>query len=241
MKKKPTVPVYGDSLVHGFPGYPFIWKLRALCPGYRILNLGKTGDTLYSLNNRLRFLPLVKADTAILCAGINDIYVRYAPQFKPAKILNGQWWVKDWESYRRLTAQIFDRISAGYNRVILMPPLLLGEDPESPANRDLDTVEQIMKELASAKSNIVFPDIRGAFLEILKKEPNPNPAIADKLWRLIADVFMTRTPEGADRLSVKRGYVLTTDGVHFNNRGAELAASLLAEALQQKLPLSINE
>lgn len=239
--KTPVIPVYGDSLVHGFPGYPFIRMLRDKCSGYRILNLGRTGDTLFSMNNRLRFLPLPRGEAAILCAGINDIYVRYAPQFKIAKALNGQWWVKDWESYRRLFGRILDRLAAVYPLVILMAPPLLGEDPDSPANRDLDKAEAIMTSLAADKPHVIVAGIRSECLALLRLEPERNPVIANRLSRLIVDVFRTRTLEGADRLSRLRGYHLTTDGVHFNGRGAALAADRLTALIQENVPLSRNE
>lgn len=233
MSNKPFLPVYGDSLVRGLPGYSFVRPLRDRVSDHRVINLGRTGDTLFSMRNRLRFLPLHPGDTAILCAGINDIYVRYAPQFKLAKALNGQWWTKDWNRYRDLLDEIMHRMATHYRRVIVIPPLLLGEDPDSPANRDLDQAEQIFRETAQAHPGLEFPEIRKELIDLLRKETDPNPVIANRLIRLIADVFKTRTAQGADRLSRERGYILTTDGVHFNSRGAALVADRISETLRK--------
>jgi lysophospholipase L1-like esterase len=239
--KKTTIPVYGDSLVSGFPGYPFIRKLQQMNPDVRFLNRGRTGDTLFSFLNRIRFLPFAPGETAVLFIGINDIYVRYAWQFKPVKCLNGQWWVRDWESYSRFYKRILDRITARYKRVIVIPPLFMGEDPASPASRDLDTVETIIRELIQGRPQVVYPEIRRQMMDQIRKAENPNPAIANSLFRLITDVFRTRDPEKADRLCASRGYLLTTDGVHLSGRGAELVAALITEAIQQKIPLSRKE
>jgi lysophospholipase L1-like esterase len=65
----------GDSLTAGYPGVSFLARLGPLLPGDMLLNLGRPGDTMPSLLERLRATPMDRVDLSFLWIGANDAWL----------------------------------------------------------------------------------------------------------------------------------------------------------------------
>lgn len=231
----------GDSLTAGIVGCDFTGMLAAQEQGLEIVNLGVGGDTLQGIHRRIaRYLESPNQIKAVILeAGHNDILLTAYRSL-------------DWQ--RRVTAWYMRlRGSAPYSKpevfetqyhiavreiqhltnapVILTTLSCLSEDLNADLNRTRKFYNDAIRRVAAAQG-CWLADIGQHFDQQLGA-PSVEFSQKNLLLTLVLDILRTRSCRGAASLSRQRGLRLTIDGVHLNERGAQIYCDVLRKALRE--------
>lgn len=114
----------------------------------------------------------------------------------------------DSDKFKKFYAAIIDKLQKKGIKVILCTPAMIGERKggANPLDGELNTYAQIIRDLATEK-NCALTDFRKAFIDF----------------------------DASNNTSDRYSSILTTDGVHFNQKGNTMAASMLLEKIQSAL------
>ena len=158
-----------DSLTEGFPGASYFEILRRRLPEYKLLNRGKSGDTVISLYRRLRNSPIDDpVDIAFLWVGTNDVFPKISWSYPVIKTLNNQPWAKspgEFEKYFRLTLVI---LSQRAGKVITVPPLFMGEQINNRWSQEMKELSEIIERVSASDKSVEFLDLRKIIFPKLK-------------------------------------------------------------------------
>jgi lysophospholipase L1-like esterase len=225
------VAFFGDSLTTGVPGCSFFAILQERFPDDTLLNFGKGNDTVVSLYNRIQNLHLDQPfELAFLWIGVNDVPRMDGRIYRTLNLLLGQRPVKDMEELRSTYRSMLNLLCNNASHVIVVPPLLRGEDLENRWNRQLTQMGNLIRDITTNYPQVEFLDLRPVFVKKLEKRHSSaygprNP------FRVLQDLLTLKSDERIDRKAVKRGFYLTLDGVHLNSIGARLVADAFSEVI----------
>jgi lysophospholipase L1-like esterase len=234
MKSSPGLGIVclGDSLTAGRPGAAYLPLLRNRLPQDRIEGRGRGGETVLSLLRSLQEQPLAgPVDLALLWIGVNDVYVRTARRFRLLKRLRRQPWARDADCFESAYRRLCAGLARSARRLLLVPPLLIGEDLDNPWNRELEERAGRIRRISRETERAGFVDLRAPFIERLAGRP-AVPYTPRRLKDLLRKASRPGTRPGEFRAAENRGFLLTVDGVHLNDAGAELAAGVIAGAVE---------
>jgi lysophospholipase L1-like esterase len=224
----------GDSLTAAVPGVSFVEMVKVAYPNDEVLNYGKGGDTVTSLNTRMLEMRVAKdIDIMVVCIGVNDVFVQTGWWHPTLKKVMKQPWVKDKHGFYLAYHTLITTLLPLTNRLVLIPPLLVGEDINNKSNRLLAEYFEEVQSLIELYQCPVLP-VRDKMIEALS-----NKTIVDyvpkRLGQLRKDVLKLTSPELVDAASSKRGLHLTLDGVHLNTQGATIVFDEINNYLKEKL------
>lgn len=201
-----TVLLLGDSLTAGHPGAAYFDLLQTNLPGYELINLGKGGDTVKSLYLRILTTELeTSVDITLIWIGVNDFLVKKSFLAPIRKLIRRQPWTKNQQEFNSYYRRLLDYISPRSCRIITVPPLFIGEEPDNPWNRKLEAAAAEIQDITAEYPAATYLDLRAKFI------PLPD-----------------------DHRPVKQGY-FTIDGVHLNKQGAEVVAAALSEIISSQI------
>jgi hypothetical protein len=217
----------GDSLTAGKPGVSYFKILQCELPQDELVNMGRGNETVPSLRKRLYRTGFPgHFDLAFLWIGVNDVTSKVNPVmrllgFRPAK---------DMAEFQTCYREILDLVTRQATRVMLVPPVLKGEDLQSQWNWQMDSISRLIRRLASTYAGTGFLDLRETFTSALAGRVtsdylHENPlTVARDLLGSFGDTYV-------DKKSARRGLYLTLDGVHLNSRGARMAADAFIKVI----------
>ncbi len=232
--------IVGDSLAGGLPYLSFPAQLKSRLRDWRITPSAVGGDTLVGIGERLdRLLCEHEPDALIIEAGTNDILL-------PAFESRGGLWRKlakriesagsipttKLERFRDLYTRTLEKAGQAVGCIVITTIACIGEETASDLNRRGSQFNEVIREVASSRG-VVLADVGKAFRGILAQVEVQSDYLLDNISSTITDTFHCLTPRGADRLSGRRGLVLTMDGVHLNRYGARLYAETVSRALEK--------
>lgn len=221
----------GDSITEGVPGVSFVKQLQKESSAHEWVNFGKGGDTVSSLHRRLRTIPnLSSYDAIILFIGVNDVFGKLTFLYKVVKILMRQRWAKGVVEFERDYTKILEYLSFENTKIIVIPPLLIGENISNKWNKDLTQYVLSIESIVKKYSNITYLDIRNEFIAYLQ-DKHISDYLPYNLYDLLKDVKHIHSNEGVDEQSKARGLHVTLDGVHINSIGAEIIIHNILNAL----------
>ena len=223
----------GDSITEGVLGVSFFDIIRELLSEMEMVNLGVGGDTVHSLLRRVEKTDdLNTFDVFVLFVGVNDVFGKINTQHRLIKLLQRQKparnHVKFKETYNELLRYLLD-----FNKkIIVIPPLLLGEDISSKWNVQVKQLANIVEEQAKFYKETRFVDLRNIFVERLtgKKISGYLPY---SIVSIKKDVDTLHSTGIIDSKSKERGLHLTLDGVHINSIGANIIAREVVHELKR--------
>ncbi len=192
-----TLVCFGDSITQNSVGYcPMIAALIAANyphRGIRVVNAGIGGNKIHDLLGRVdRDVLAHKPDWVTVSIGINDVWHGLANGGKGGVPLG---------EYRAGLETLLDRLAAGGARVVLLPPTVIDEDPQSAGNVALRGFRAAVREVGAARGLLIAPTDRD-----LDTALGANLTLSD----------------------VAPGKTLTSDGVHLRGPGdAVLAVAVL--------------
>lgn len=223
---------FGDSITAGHPGESY---LRYLPSGsYR--NRGLGGDTLTGLGMRLkRFLDKHHCDELIIEIGTNDILQPFLYSYSDS-------WHQAICGLRKkglVPLETEDEFYRHYDELILfvkakqiLPKIInipcIGENPDNALNIKADAYNNCIKKLCN-KYDLEYLDINAWQKKILQeRQHNGNPYFLDKDYSVVfRDALVTSIKGMSMKLSRQRSLILTMDGVHLNQLGAQGLAVLV--------------
>jgi lysophospholipase L1-like esterase len=230
------VSMLGDSLTEGWVSASFVRMLERRLEGrrYRFQNAGVGGDFVYNLRTRLG--PVIDScpSSIIVLAGTNDAQyqlldhsVRLASERqKQLPQSPGLGWFGDNLLGLVETLQQHSQARIG---VCSIPPL--GEDLEATPNQQVRAYNEAI--LATAqKTGVSYLPVFEAMQHYLdQRQAGPGTPycgvglMGDAMW----EHFVLR--KDWDTVGAAHGYLLHTDGIHLNLRGAIIIADLLEDWL----------
>lgn len=211
------VAFLGDSLTEGTPGSSFFALLRDdLLPGCELLNLGRGGDTIGDLAQRVRATGLEPVDLAFIWIGVNDAFVAGWQSLIASP--QDEWWESTLGHLSAVYQGLIDWALRRAATVICVPPFLgdfAGDD--SFALRTSD-VAGLVRSLTWAHTQTYGTRLRlfdlGAAVAARRAVGSPERVSRD-------DAGLVTGPPDLDS-------TVTIDGVHLNDRGARLVAEAFA-------------
>jgi acyl-CoA thioesterase I len=226
------VSVLGDSLTEGWVSASFVrlLKQRLKSRRYRFQNAGVGGDFMYNIRTRLG--PVIDSDPGIIVvlAGTND--AQYQLLDHTARLtIEGQKLLPQSPSLSWFCDNLFVLIQTLLQHtrariaVCSIPPL--GEDLEGTPNQQVRMYNGAIL-AAAEETGVGYLPVFEAMERYLSRQqsgrgkPYTSPGlIEDLMW----DHFVLR--KDWDTIGAKNGFLLHTDGIHLNRRGAGIIAGLL--------------
>lgn len=240
--------IVGDSLAGGLPYLSFSGQLKGMLHDWRITSSAAGGDTLAGISARLeRLLCEREPDAVIIQAGTNDILLpalaergglcrRLVKRIEAC----GSIPTTGLEDFRELYSRTLECAAMAAGHVLVITIACIGEMMESDLNRRGAQFNEVIREVATSHG-ASLADVGKAFRGVLAPVETQSEFLLDSVSCTLTDTFRCLTPRGADRLSGRRGLILTMDGVHLNRCGARLYAKTVAAALEKSVSQTFNE
>ena len=217
----------GDSITEGIPGVSYISMIQNYNNTYDLINRGVGGDTVSSLLKRVKKMnDLSSFDHIVLFIGVNDVFGKLTKTYKILKTLTKQRWAKDALVFENQYNDLISLIIKENKNVIIVPPLLLGEDINNKWNTELQSLRNIIINISS-KNKLKYLDVYSNFTDYLNDKIISN-FLPMKLTKVYEDVQKLTSPILVDEKSKTRGLHLTLDGVHINSSGATLISNAIS-------------
>lgn len=225
------IAFFGDSLTFGSPGVSFLKLLEKAFPRHQLINYGQGGDTVVSLYRRIHTLPTEPYDMAFLWVGINDELVHASWTYPLLKQLRRQPWAKNMNEFKVYYRRLIDLLYPQTRQLVTVTPLLIGEDIHNPWNRNLARMGEIIQTISAEYSKVRCIDIRSKIVPKLEGK-EASSFFPRSLIRILRDMAAFKTAADVEAESRNRKLYFTLDGVHLNQKGAEIAAGLFADAIR---------
>ncbi len=223
---------YGDSLTEGNIGVSYIDKIKSNFPNYKIINYGKNGDTVISLYERIIRKKLdVYSDITFLWIGTNDIFAKISNFYPVFKFFSKQVCAENHEEFSYYYKEILYMLSCKSKKVICISPIFIGENLKNRWNIKLKALSNIIKDISKSFENVTYFDLRNMFSSKLESK-NPSNYIVKSNIRVFFDYLIYNKPEKINKKSKDRGLFFTLDGVHLNEKGAEIASFYFSKIIR---------
>lgn len=190
------IGLIGDSLTEGRPGVAFVDILKETYPTISFDNLGKPGETIKSLYDRLLKTELApNYDLIFLWIGVNDVYSKLLK-------LQAQPVAKDTEEFIEYYNNVLNIILGSVKQVVTVSPALVGETLQNESNKEIKSLTSIIESLTSDYSNVHFLNMHSVFEKHLSKVISSD-YLSTNVFRVMQDVLFYKKPASIDRLSKK--------------------------------------
>jgi len=220
----------GDSITEGIPGVSYVSIMQDSNSDYDLVNRGVGGDTVSSLLRRVKKMnDLSSFDQIVLFVGVNDVFGKLTNTYKILKTLTKQRWAKDTSIFKKQYEDLIAHIMKKNKNIIIIPPLLIGEDISNKWNIELYVLIKIVNDISNT-NNLTYLDLYSEFKEYLNDKQISN-YLPMKITELLKDVKGLTTPSLVDQKSNERGLHLTLDGVHINSKGAKIISKAISNYL----------
>ena len=221
----------GDSITEGVPGVSYIAMIKDNISKLDLVNRGIGGDTVSSLLKRVKKMDdLSSFDQIILFIGVNDVFGKLTNTYKVLKILRKQKWALNESMFQKQYNELINIILSENKNIVIIPPLLIGEDINNKWNTELLVLINIVKGIAKHKK-INYLDIYNEYKEYLENKEISN-FLPIKITKLLKDMKILTDRPSIDLESKNRGLHLTLDGVHLNSVGAQIICDTILEQLK---------
>lgn len=220
----------GDSITEGIPGASYYDMLSRKLPGHELINMGKGGDTVVSLLKRLKKADLpVGFDIAVIEVGVNDIFVRLSGIYAVLNMFVNRGWARNMNEFEAYYGELLDYISKRTKRMLVIPPLFIGEDIRNNWNREIEVMNKVIRRLVCGYEQAAFLDVRSVMADRLKNR-QASGYIAGNVINAVKDTVLLNTPDKVDKKSRDRGLYFTLDGLHPNS----ICAGIIADAIYKE-------
>jgi len=221
----------GDSITEGVPGVSYTEIIKKQIENIKIVNRGVGGDTVSSLFRRVKKMSdLSNYDHIVLFIGVNDVYGKLNHTYRVLKILKNQKWAKNKNKFIIQYNELINYILTYNKNIIVIPPLLLGEDVLNKWNLELDELRNEIVEIIQ-KNDLPILRIDHSFKDYLQNK-EISAYLPLKITELLQDVTKLTNPQLVDEKSNSRGLHITLDGVHLNSTGAKMIANEIIKRLE---------
>jgi len=228
-----VVACLGESLTKGGAvSYDWISDLQS-CPqnaSMRFVNLGVGGDPSYSALKRLPQVIQCRPNKVVVLTGPSDVANTICPTMR---CLIGAWkhlpqqpspeWFE--ENVRQIMSGLKNETTA---HVALCSLPIIGEDPESEANRRVGEYSAIIKQIAREENVTYLPYYERMNEQIVASSGRAfTGSVFLAMCQAAVQIYIFR--RGLDEVAKQNGWRFHVDGIHLNSRGGKILADLVQE------------
>jgi lysophospholipase L1-like esterase len=220
----------GASIVRGQVSFNFVKLLsqRMEKDGFRFVNAGVPGDLAYNVLGRLDAVIARQPDCVVILVGTNDVTATLMPGMaKWSRLLTRKLpqtpsaeWYRD--NMLQVVRLLKEKTPA---RIALASIPILGEDLTSLPNERVRAYNALLEEITVQEQVAYLPvhERQAESLKGVQQTPGrPYQAGVMLSIKLLVRHFLLR--QSFDHISGKNGFLLVTDGIHMNSRGAAIIA-----------------
>jgi lysophospholipase L1-like esterase len=226
---KHIVVCLGASMVRGQVSYNFVKLLsqRMAKDGFQFINAGVTGDQAYNVLMLLDSVINYQPDFVIILVGTNDVTATLSPTLARISRLTKRFpQTPSAQFYHdnmlKIVKTLKEKTSA---KIALISLPVLGEDLESISNKRIKEYNALLKEIADGEQVSYLP-VYERQEEYLRKVQQgggrPYESGGMLSIKALARHYLLR--QSFDEISRKNHFLLVTDGIHMNSRGATFIA-----------------
>jgi len=227
--KKHIVVCLGASMVRGQVSYNFVNLLdqRMTEDGFQFINAGVSGDQAYNVLMRLDSIIDYQPDFVIILVGTNDDTATLSPVLARMSRLTRKFpQPPSAEFYKynmlRIINTLKERTSA---KIALVSLPVLGEELESTPSQLIKNYNALLKELADKEQVSYLPvyERQDKYLREVQQDSGRSYESGGMLpIKALVRHYLLR--QSFDEISRKHHFLLLTDGIHMNSRGAAFIA-----------------
>ena len=232
-----TVVCLGDSLTRGLVSASFVDQVerRLAGQGMRFINAGVNGDLAYNVLRRLDDVIALQPDHVILMIGTNDIVA----SLKRSNTLISR--ISKWlpqnpsfEWYQDNVLDILQRLKVETNaKIALASPPIVGEHLNSHSNKVARIYVDFLKETAEHEGLAYLP-VYERMAEYLRSTGQHAGKPHKSRILMTAELTLRHIILKESYISISRraGFIILTDGLHLNEKGAALVADVMEAYLR---------
>jgi lysophospholipase L1-like esterase len=237
VNKKKKILFLGASITQGIISKSYVKMLKEKLgtKQYRYINQGAAGYESFNVLKKLDKAIKLKPDYIVLLVGTNDVLSSLDPKLtKLTRKLKHIPHEPSLVHYRENIAGIIKRLKQEtQSRIAIASLPVVGEDLDSVENNTIAEYNTELKRISQAEriayvpvfekqKNLLMNEIEGKGKEYIK-----GTKMAFKSLVLHYVLFFS-----LDTISRKNGFLLLTDGVHLNSRGAKIVANEIVEFIR---------
>ena len=203
--------------------------------GFRFSNAGVNGDLAYNVLTRLDVVISQQPDFVIILVGSNDVNAtltthmarRYRLWKRLPEVPQPQWYEANMVRIVRL---LKERTSA---RIAVTSCPVLGENIASLANQRVRAYSTLLMKIAIQEGVTYLPvhEHQEQYLrEVGRAEGRPHDADSMLMWTSLFRHYVLR--QDFETIAEENGFLLTTEGLHLNRRGAAIVADVIEAFLR---------
>jgi lysophospholipase L1-like esterase len=234
---KHIVVCLGASIVRGQVSYTFV-NLLDQCmteDGLQFINAGVAGDQAYNVLMRLDSVINYQPDFVIILVGTNDVTATLNPTLARISRLTRRFpQPPSAEFYQYNMVRIINIFKEKTSAKIALVSLpVLGEDLESIPNQRIKEYNALLKEIADEEQVSYLPvyERQEEYLrEVQQGSGQPYESGGMLSIKALARHYLLR--QSFDEISKKHHFLLVTDGIHMNSRGATFIADEIESFLR---------
>jgi lysophospholipase L1-like esterase len=236
---KKRIVFIGDSLTHANISTSYIEMLKD-CLGekdYYYINAGINGELAYNVLQRLHDVIACKPDIITILIGTNDALIELdlseSRQNKHRSKLPQKPTI-DWyaENLERIVSKLKEQ-TQGRIALSSIPPI--GEKLTGKCYEKVKDYTRVIKEIADKKELVYLPVFEKLVEEIKKKQKSSKYECAEPLMiKAISKFFFFGA--SLDEISESNNFIVLTDQIHLNTKGATIIAELMKDFIARKKP-----
>ena len=233
--KNNVIVCVGDSITHGRMSCNYVDLLarRLNNSGFQLVNAGVNGELAHDVLQRLAEVIKCDPDFVTILIGTNDMYASlsrmdFRKEMKQMELVK----MHGRDRFRVNLIKICSQLKANTKAKIALlslPPI--GEELDHVAYGQATIYSKVIKEIASREGVNYLPlhEVMTNFLKSRDSRPklslNNNLLFAQYKGILLHYIF----GKSFDDISTSNGFLLLTDFLHLNCRGAEMIADLIQD------------
>jgi lysophospholipase L1-like esterase len=222
---KRMVVCLGASMVRGQVSCNFVRLLdqRMAENGFQFINAGVAGNQAYNVLMRLDSVVACRPDFVIILVGTNDVTATLSPSLgRISRLTRKSPQPPSAEFYQnnmlRIVRTLEEKTPA---RIALISLPVLGEDLESIPNQRIKEYNALLWEIAKEEQVSYLPvyELQEEYLRKVQQSSGRTYESGGMLSiKALARHYLLR--QSFDEISRKHHFLLLTDGIHMNSRGA---------------------
>ena len=228
-----TVVCVGNSITHGQVSYNYVNILseRLSDNGYQFVNAGINGNLVYNVVNRLDKIIGCDPDYVTVLIGTNDVNAslseknsaRYMKDMGLPEKPNAEFFRKN---LKELISQLKKRTNAKI-AILSLPPI--GEEIKHIAWQRTKEYSDIIQGIAEADNIDYLPLHENITEYLLAEDHHPRLSYDNGFRRIMIKGIFSHFLLGTsfDKISANNGFLILTDFLHLNSRGAKMTADLI--------------
>ena len=227
----------GASMVRGQVSYNFVNLLdqRMAEDRFQFINAGVAGDQAYNVLVRLDSVIDYQPDFVVILVGTNDVTATLSPALARISRLTGRFpQTPSIEFYKYNMLRIINTLKEKTSAKIALVSLpVLGEDLESMINHLIKDYNALLKDIADEEQVGYLPvyERQEEYLrEVQQGSGRPYESGHMLSIKALARHYLLR--QSFDEISRKHHFLLLTDGIHMNSRGAAFIADEIESFLR---------